>query len=211
MPDIDPETPERFLTQLIETFDIQAAAKKLGITEGQARRILSDLRDGLVKLRLSRKKEKPAPETLFAELDAGLLTSPGISTVNIYVDGASRGNPGKAGAGAVILDSEGRVIKRLSRYLGIVTNNMAEYSALIMALTEATSIGADEVRVYADSELVVKQINGHYKVKSPDLLPLYSKALSLLKGFKSFKISHIYREKNKEADRLANEAIDKKN
>ncbi|TAN61860.1 ribonuclease HI family protein [bacterium] len=126
----------------------------------------------------------------------------------INVDGASRGNPGRAGAGAVIKDLDGNVIRELKEYLGIATNNTAEYKALLLALTAVTEMGIKNVKVFADSELMVKQLNGAYKVKSEDLKPLYMKAIALSKGFDSFEISHVYRENNSLADSLANEAID---
>ncbi|MFQ5735342.1 MAG: ribonuclease HI family protein, partial [Thermodesulfobacteriota bacterium] len=127
----------------------------------------------------------------------------------INVDGASRGNPGEAGAGAVIKDPEGRVLKRLKKYLGTTTNNMAEYQALVMALEAARSLKLERIRVLADSELMVKQINRVYRVKSPGLKPLYDRARALLAGFsKDSRVSHVYREQNGEADSLANEAID---
>ncbi|MBI5886630.1 MAG: ribonuclease HI family protein [Deltaproteobacteria bacterium] len=126
----------------------------------------------------------------------------------INVDGASRGNPGLAGAGAVIRDRDGTVVKKLKKFLGSVTNNVAEYQALIMALEAATHLGLTDVRIYADSELMVKQINGVYKVKSVDLKPLYDKAMLLIKRLPSVKLSHIMREENSLADAMANEAID---
>ena len=130
--------------------------------------------------------------------------------VDIYVDGASRGNPGMAGAGAAIKAKDGPVLKKLKKYLGVVTNNVAEYSALVMALDSARSLGVKEVRVFADSELVVKQIKGEYRVKSVDLKPLYMEAMHLIESFNRFEIRHVPREKNAEADKLANEAIDGK-
>ncbi|OGP13363.1 MAG: hypothetical protein A2054_06855 [Deltaproteobacteria bacterium GWA2_55_10] len=128
----------------------------------------------------------------------------------IRVDGASRGNPGEAGAGAVIRDAQGKIVRELRKYLGVVTNNVAEYQALVMALSEARSMGIRDVEVFADSELMVKQLNRVYKVKSEDLRPLFEKAAALLKGFRSSKIVHVYREENAAADKLANEAIERR-
>ncbi|MBE9531251.1 MAG: ribonuclease HI family protein [Proteobacteria bacterium] len=130
--------------------------------------------------------------------------------VVIFVDGASRGNPGLAGAGAIIKDSDGAVIGELRRFLGMATNNIAEYEALILALEEAQSLGCSSVSVFADSELVVKQIKGIYRVKNEGLKGLYAIATKLITQFSSFKISHVRRELNSEADRLANEAIDQR-
>ena len=132
-------------------------------------------------------------------------------SVNIYADGASRGNPGNAGAGIIITAEDGKVIKKTGKYLGKTTNNEAEYQALIIALEEAKAMGATDIKIFADSELMVRQIKGEYKVKSEGLRPLYGKAMSILMGFKRYDIIHIERDKNKEADRLANEAIDSAN
>ena len=113
-----------------------------------------------------------------------------------------------SGIGAVIKDIKGNVIKKISKFIGIATNNSAEYQALILALETAKKLGAEEISLYADSELLVKQIKGEYKIKSEGLKPLYHKAVNILKDFKSYGIMHIKREKNKEADELANQAID---
>jgi ribonuclease HI len=126
----------------------------------------------------------------------------------IHVDGASRGNPGHAGAGAIIKDSDGEVVGMLTKYLGKATNNMAEYEALILALEEAQSLGLSSVSVFADSELMVKQINGVYRVKNEGLKGLYAIAIKLVSQFDTFRITHVKRELNGEADKLANEAID---
>ena len=125
----------------------------------------------------------------------------------LYADGGSRGNPGPAGIGAVILDAKKKKVKEIYKYIGEVTNNNAEYNALICALEEAGNLGADEVIVNLDSELVVKQLNGEYRVKNSDIKPLFEKAVSALKNFKSFEIRHIDRSKNKDADKLVNKAI----
>jgi ribonuclease HI len=177
----------RFLKVLSETLDLDKTIEKLNITREAARSILT----GIIE---ATPRAEPAP-------DAG-------EPHDIYVDGASRGNPGSAGAGAIIKAKDGRVLKRLKKYLGVVTNNAAEYGALVMALKAAESLGLKKIRLYADSELVVKQINGVYRVRSEELLPLYTEARSLIDGFNRFEIKHVPREKNSEADRLANEAID---
>lgn len=128
--------------------------------------------------------------------------------VTIYTDGASRGNPGYAGIGAVILDADGSCLMELSEWIGIATNNEAEYIALIKALQAAKALGARRVRVYADSELVVMQLKGEYAVKSPRLRPLFMEARRLKGEFDRFTICHIGREKNAQADMLANLGID---
>ncbi len=127
----------------------------------------------------------------------------------LYCDGASRGNPGEAGAGALLIDEKGHEIS-LTRYLGKKTNNQAEYEALLLGLEELKKRGAVEVEVKADSELLVRQLNGQYRVKHEGLVPLYKQAKDVLNSFAKVKIRHIPREQNKKADRLSNEAIDLK-
>lgn len=129
----------------------------------------------------------------------------------IYTDGGARGNPGPAGIGAVIKNETREIISEISEYLGETTNNQAEYKAVIAALSRARELGAEEIDFYLDSELVVKQINGEYKVKNKDLAPLFVKIYNARQGFKKTIFKHIPREKNKEADRLANMAMDRKN
>jgi ribonuclease HI len=125
-----------------------------------------------------------------------------------YIDGGSRGNPGVAGYGVAVQDENGESLVGLSQHLGIRTNNFAEYSALIGALQYALANEYDGLRVYADSELMVRQVNGVYKVKSPDLQPLFREAKALISKLKSFSIHHVPRAQNREADRLANLAMD---
>lgn len=141
-----------------------------------------------------------------------MITAPGYCTLKnnkyyLYADGGSRGNPGPAGVGVVIYDAKKKKVKEFYKYIGETTNNNAEYSALIYALEEAEKLGAEDLVVNLDSELVVKQLLGEYRVKSADIKTLFEKAISALKSFKSFEISHIKREKNKEADKLVNKAI----
>jgi len=125
----------------------------------------------------------------------------------VYTDGASSGNPGPASIGAVIRDGQGRAISRISRRIGHATNNQAEYRAIIAALEEAARLGAEEVDIKSDSELVVKQLQGRYRVKKASLRPLYQEVVQLAGLLKAFSITHIPREQNREADRLANQAL----
>ena len=127
--------------------------------------------------------------------------------VEIYIDGGSRGNPGPAGIGVVILDERGKKIKDIAKYIGETTNNIAEYNALLYGLEEALIIRADEILINMDSELIAKQLSGDYRVKDSNIKPLFERALNMLKSFKGFEIKHIKREKNKEADKLLNKAI----
>jgi probable phosphoglycerate mutase len=126
-----------------------------------------------------------------------------------HCDGGSRGNPGPSGYGAVIEDSKGRVVAELSEFLGIQTNNFAEYSGLLGVLKWAVENGAERLRVISDSELMVKQMQGKYKVASPILRPLFEEARKLSRSIASFEMRHTLRGGNKTADRLANEAMDK--
>lgn len=124
----------------------------------------------------------------------------------IYVDGAARGNPGPAGIGYIIKRSSHPFTHR--EYVGKMTNNQAEYTALIKALENALSLGLRRVRVYSDSVLLVKQVTGEYRVRNPRLAGLHQLVSGLVRRFEKFEIIHVAREKNLEADRLANEAID---
>jgi ribonuclease HI len=127
----------------------------------------------------------------------------------IYSDGGARGNPGPAGIGAVIYDEEKNKIAEISEYIGNTTNNQAEYKALIAALKKAKELKAEELDCYLDSELVVKQLKREYKVKNPDLSPLFLEIYNLSLSFKKINYTHVKRELNKEADKLANQAMDK--
>jgi ribonuclease HI len=124
------------------------------------------------------------------------------------IDGGSRGNPGPAAYGVVIRDAKGEVVAKLKKYIGRMTNNVAEYYGLIAALDYMQSQGIKALRVEADSELMVKQMRGQYKVRSPELQPLYERARKMAAALESFRIDHVYREQNREADALANEAMD---
>jgi ribonuclease HI len=128
----------------------------------------------------------------------------------IYFDGASRGNPGRAGAGIWITDGEGRKVLEVSRYLGHKTNNQAEYWALLLGLREARRLGRKSLHIFTDSELVERQIKGIYRVRDLDLKALHRAVLQNLKTFSSVEIESIPREENREADRLANEAIQRR-
>ncbi len=124
------------------------------------------------------------------------------------IDGGSRGNPGPASYGVVIRDPKGEVVARLKKYIGRMTNNVAEDYGLIAALDWAQSNQVRALRIESDSELLVKQMHGQYKVKSDDLKPLFERAKKMSQTFSSFRIDHVYREQNAEADALANEALD---
>ncbi len=130
--------------------------------------------------------------------------------VRVYSDGAARGNPGPAGAGAIVAAADGQVIARLGRYLGETTNNVAEYQGLLLGLRRAAELGARDVEVYADSQLMIRQLGGQYRVRSEGLRPLFDEALRLLRGFRKFELHHIPRERNSAADEMSNRAIDER-
>jgi ribonuclease HI len=127
----------------------------------------------------------------------------------IYTDGGSRGNPGPAGFGVVFYDAERNIISEFDRYIGVATNNQAEYQAIVFALEKAAEAGAHSLSLFLDSELAVKQLNGEYKVKNKDLASLFLKIHNLKTKFSSVSFTHVRREHNKEADRLANQAMDR--
>ena len=129
--------------------------------------------------------------------------------IHAHCDGGSRGNPGPAGYGALITDAHGHTLAELSDFLGIRTNNFAEYSGLLACLAYALENKHPKLKVVSDSELMVKQIQGKYKVNSPDLKPLWQEARNRIARLEAFEISHALRHKNKEADALANQAMDR--
>lgn len=131
----------------------------------------------------------------------------GSADVTIHIDGGSRGNPGPAGFGVYVEASDGSVTE-LYGFIGRATNNVAEYQALLHALRHALGRGARTVALYSDSELVVKQLAGEYKVKHPAMLPLYQEAKALWRRFDRVSFAHVRREQNRDADRLANRAMD---
>jgi ribonuclease HI len=137
-----------------------------------------------------------------------LKDSLNVTRVIINADGASRGNPGPAAIGATIKDENGDLIEGISRRIGIATNNQAEYRAIITALDRAVDLGAKQVVLKSDSELVVNQIKGRYKIKNTALRPLYQQVVKLAGQLERFQVSYIPRNRNSEADALANKALD---
>jgi len=158
---------------------------------------------------------RPTMPNLFAEAPAPSRPQTKDSAkdskdwISAHCDGGARGNPGPAGFGALIQDATGNVLAELSEFLGIRTNNYAEYSGLLASLQYALDHHHPRLRVVSDSELMVKQIQGKYKVNSPDLKPLWQEAKNRIAKLEAFEISHALRHKNKDADRLANEAMDR--
>ena len=174
-----------------------------GLTREDVGRLLESAAE-----RLAPATPKPVPAPPPAEEPAGHAETP--ARMRLFSDGAARGNPGPAGAGAVLMDAEGRVVARLGKFLGIQTNNYAEYMGLLLGLKHARSLGVRELEVLADSELLIRQLQGRYQVKSPTLRPLYEEAAGLLKEFPRVKLVHVPREKNKAADEMSNRAIDER-
>jgi ribonuclease HI len=134
----------------------------------------------------------------------------GPARLNIHIDGASRGNPGEAGFGVHVATPDGKAVAGLYGYLGRATNNVAEYQALLHALRYAIAHGARRLKVFSDSELVVRQISGAYRVRHPDMIGLHREAAELMRRFEEVSVSHVPRAQNREADRLANQALDEK-
>jgi len=128
----------------------------------------------------------------------------------LFTDGAARGNPGPAGAGAVIVSPQGHIVAKVGKFLGENTNNYAEYMGLILGLRRAKAMGIKELEVFADSELVVRQINGEYQVKAENLKALFEEARQLLSAFPEVRVRHIRREENEAADEMSNRAIDQR-
>lgn len=152
-------------------------------------------------------KRPPVPKggDLFGEAEPERKA---IAAYQANVDGGSRGNPGPAAYGVVVRDPRGEIVARLKKYIGNSTNNVAEYFGLIAALDYGQNHGIRALRLESDSELMVKQMRGQYKVKSEELKPLFERAKKMSQTFESFRISHVYREQNKEADALVNQALD---
>ena len=126
----------------------------------------------------------------------------------LFADGGSRGNPGPAAYGALLLDERGETLREIAAFLGTSTNNVAEWSGLIAGLEAALELGVDDIEVRLDSELVVRQLSGAYRVKQPHLIPLHAKAKTLLRRFAHSHVEHVRRENNKEADALLNAVLD---
>jgi ribonuclease HI len=155
---------------------------------------------------MPRRTPTPRGKSLFG--DAAAEPKSAAAAYRANIDGGSRGNPGPAAYGVVIRDGSGELVAKLKKYIGRMSNNVAEYYGLIAALDYAQSHKIRALRIESDSELLVKQMRGQYKVKSADLQPLFERAKKMAQGFESFRIDHVYREQNREADALANEALD---
>jgi ribonuclease HI len=160
--------------------------------------------------RTQRKRERAAAEERERAAAQAAAEAEATKRTRLYTDGAARGNPGPAGAGAVILNPEGHVVAKIGKFLGDSTNNVAEYMGLILGLKRARAMGIKELEVYSDSELLVKQLAGEYAVKAEHLRPLHDEARALLQGFSFIQVRHIPREENGAADLMSNRAIDER-
>ena len=166
-----------------------------GLTRERLSKLLERVADAMEQLG----RQGAAPEATVA-----------LHRLRVYSDGAARGNPGPAGAGAVLVEPSGQVVDRLGKFLGVQTNNYAEYMGLLLGLKRARELGVKEVEVFADSELMIRQLGGRYQVKSPSLRPLYEEALRLLNDFSRVKLVHVPRDMNTAADEMSNRAIDER-
>jgi ribonuclease HI/probable phosphoglycerate mutase len=199
-------TPDQILRRLAEQLD-DAVLERIFPRQHPdgIRRILTNSR-----LEGNRAADLSAPSPPFTEP----VKAPAKLSINgrcrLFTDGASRGNPGQAGAGAVLLNEDGAERATRSVYLGICTNNVAEYKALLIGLEEALQQGCSELAVALDSELIVRQIQGRYKFKNEALLPLYQQVRERLARFGKWSIAHVPRAQNARADQLANQGIDQK-
>jgi len=197
-------TPAQLLLAIAEHGSLDAACEDLGIEREEAVRLL---REAARKLGAAPKERAAAQKEL-----PGLERSAGADgkRVRVFSDGAARGNPGPAGAGAVVLDPRGRVLARVGKFLGKQTNNVAEYEGVILGLKSAKELGATEVEVRADSLLLIRQLEGAYQVKNAALKALHAKAKQLLRSFERVDLRHVPREENTLADEMSNRAIDER-
>jgi ribonuclease HI len=183
--------------------------RKVSEVERAARESAEELESSMNESKAERerkKKERAAAAVVEREAERAAEARP-VRT-RLFTDGAARGNPGPAGAGAVIISPEGHIVAKVGKYLGETTNNVAEYTGLILGLKRAKAMGLRELEVLADSELLVKQLAGEYQVKADHLRPLHDEAQALIKGFEIIEIRHIPREENTAADEMSNRAID---
>jgi ribonuclease HI len=204
----DPSLAE-VLRALADEEPLERTAVRLGIPRARLLRILrgaaSELDEGVPGPPPPAAAAATPPKTpdLFGKPAAG-------GRAIMYFDGASRGNPGPSGAGAVILDAGGKVVAEAGRFLGVQTNNVAEYQSAILGFETALQLGFKELDVRADSMLVVQQLKGEWKIKHPGLLPLWEKARALLAKFDRVTLRHVPRELNTLADEMSNRAIDER-
>jgi ribonuclease HI len=187
--------------------------RKQSDVERAARRSAAELDEAMELSKVERdrrKKQRAAAEAAERAAQEAAEAAEAARRTRLYTDGAARGNPGPAGAGAVIVNPEGHIVAKVGKFLGDSTNNVAEYMGLILGLKRAKAMGIHELEVLSDSELLVKQLHGDYAVKAEHLRPLHEEAQALLHGFSSIEVRHISREENAQADAMSNRAIDER-
>ncbi|MFL5438080.1 MAG: ribonuclease HI family protein [Myxococcales bacterium] len=194
-------TPAQLLLAVAEHGSLDGACDELGIDRDEAVRLLRETARKLGGVTKAAQKELPGLERT-ARADGKRL--------RIFSDGAARGNPGPAGAGAVVLDSKGKVLARVGKFLGKQTNNVAEYEGVLLGLARAKELGATEIEVRADSLLLIRQLEGEYQVKNAALKLLHARAKALLRQFDHYDLRHVPREENTLADEMSNRAIDER-
>jgi ribonuclease HI len=183
--------------------DVVKAAARSAAEIDEAMDLSRNERDQRRKERAEAEAAERAAQEAAVKVDAEKRT-------RLFTDGAARGNPGPAGAGAVIVNADGHVVAKVGKFLGDSTNNVAEYMGLILGLRRAKAMGIKELEVLSDSELLVKQLQGEYAVKADHLVPLHAEATALLRGFPWIQVRHIPREDNVQADAMSNRAIDER-
>ncbi len=176
------------------------------------KRVFPETDPAEVRTILGKNENKPSAEKKSSATNKQPIQTASLAELHcrLYTDGASRGNPGKAGAGAVLLDQQNQELATCSKYLGTCTNNVAEYKALILGIDKALNLGCRKLAIHLDSELIVRQIEGRYKVKNEGLKPLFTQVKGLLSSLSHWTITHVPRAKNARADQLANKGIDNK-
>lgn len=190
-------TPAQLLLAIAEHETLEKTCAAVpGLTREGAQKLLRGAAQKLQQEKPPLEQRKPS------------ATAPAGNVVRIFSDGAARGNPGPAGAGAVLVDAAGNVLARLGRYLGRQTNNVAEYEGLLLGLKHARELGYRAIEVRADSQLLIRQLKGEYAVRHAGLKPLHAEALRLLRGFDKVDLAHVPREDNALADEMSNRAID---
>jgi ribonuclease HI len=196
-------TPAQLLLAIAEHESLEKTCAALpGLTLEGAQKLLRGAAQKLAR------EKVPAPQDAFRLPARKSDAVPDGKVVRVFSDGAARGNPGPAGAGAVLTDTSGKVLARLGRYLGRQTNNVAEYQGLLLGLQHAQELGYRSVEVRADSQLLIRQLKGEYAVRHAGLKPLHAEALRLLRGFDKVDLKHVPREENGLADEMSNRAID---
>ncbi|MBD3220373.1 reverse transcriptase-like protein [bacterium] len=210
-----PETLADLLRTLERSEDLRPLARECGVSVRELRRRLSRWRRDLdqgeptpAPAKSTAKKSEFEELPMAAALDECPLPDEGSAVLEVYTDGASRGNPGPAAIGAVFRQKGGPALCALGESIGRATNNQAEYQAVVAALGHCDRWGVARVHLFVDSELVARQLTGAYRVKSQDLRPLYQQAQHLARNFKEFRVRHVPRAKNTHADHLANLALD---